>query len=321
MAFHEVRFPTDISYGSRGGPRYATKVIELDSGAEERVQRWSSPKFVYDVDYGVKTLSQLRTVYNFFLMRQGATYGFRYKDFLDYTSASDNTGTPDDEDQSIGTGDGTTKTFQLTKTYTDGTYQWTRTILKPVTATVVVAVSGAAQTENTHFTVDYTTGIITFATAPSSSAPITAGFEFDVPVRFGSDVDADGLIQSIDFFDGGSIPSIRLVEDKDSQPVANAFFYGGAKDHGTTAGTIILGANDPRVHTFAPASALELRLPEISNFAFGGPHFVLFNSGAGTITVRDYDDAVTVDTLVGSGTSLEVFVGIDSSGNREWWSR
>jgi len=36
MAFHEVRFPDNISRGARGGPERRTQIVERASGAEER---------------------------------------------------------------------------------------------------------------------------------------------------------------------------------------------------------------------------------------------------------------------------------------------
>jgi uncharacterized protein (TIGR02217 family) len=56
--------------------------------------------------------------------------------------------------------------------------------------------------------VDATTGIVTFGAAPSAGVAITAGFEFDVPVRF----DSDALDVTLDLERLGSITSIPLLE-------------------------------------------------------------------------------------------------------------
>ncbi len=58
------------------------------------------------------------------------------------------------------------------------------------------------------WTLDSTTGVITFATAPGSGAIVRAGFEFDVPVRF----DTDLLDVTLDIERLGSITSIPLLE-------------------------------------------------------------------------------------------------------------
>jgi uncharacterized protein (TIGR02217 family) len=109
-------------------------------------------------------------------------------------------------DQAIGTGDGTTTAFQLVKRYASGSQTWTRAIAKPVAGTVRIALGGVEQPSG--WSVDTTTGIVTFSTAPSSGVAITAGFEFDVPVRF----DTDALDVTLDLERLGSITSIPLLE-------------------------------------------------------------------------------------------------------------
>lgn len=82
--FHEVRFPTDISYGSNGGPGFLTNILELASGHEQRNIEWSLAKAKYDVQYGIKTREQMQDVLDFFYARRGRGYGFRFKDWMDY---------------------------------------------------------------------------------------------------------------------------------------------------------------------------------------------------------------------------------------------
>jgi uncharacterized protein (TIGR02217 family) len=57
-------------------------------------------------------------------------------------------------------------------------------------------------------TIDDNTGLIAFDSAPATGAAITAGFEFDTPVRF----DTDTLAINLSNFAAGEIPSIPLVE-------------------------------------------------------------------------------------------------------------
>ena len=109
-------------------------------------------------------------------------------------------------DQAIGTGTGSNRFFQLAKTYTSGAQSWTRAIVKPVGGTVRVALGGVEQLSG--WTVDTTTGIVSFTSAPGSGVAVTAGFEFDVPVRF----DSDTLDVTLDVERLGSITSIPLVE-------------------------------------------------------------------------------------------------------------
>ncbi len=207
MAFHEVRFPDDISRGARGGPERRTQIVELASGDEERNASWANSRRRYDAAYGIRRADDLAAVVAFFEARNGRLYGFRWKDWADFKSCLPS-GTPAATDQTIGTGDGTTTAFQLVKSYVSGPQTWARMIAKPVDGTVLVAIDGVDAT--TGWSVDTTTGLITFATAPASGAAITAGFEFDVPVRF----DTDTLDVTLDIERLGSITSIPLIEVK-----------------------------------------------------------------------------------------------------------
>ena len=92
------------------------------------------------------------------------------------------------------------------KRYASGAQSWTRTIAKPVAGTVRIALAGVEQPSG--WSVDTTTGLITFGAAPGAGVAITAGFEFDVPVRF----DTDALDVTLDLERLGSITSVPLLE-------------------------------------------------------------------------------------------------------------
>lgn len=205
MAFHEVRFPDNISRGARGGPERRTQIVELASGDEERNASWANSRRRYDAAYGIRRADDLATVVAFFEARNGRLYGFRWKDWGDYKSCLPS-GEPSATDQVIGTGDGTATAFQLVKAYSSGAQTWTRSITKPVAGSVSVALDGVAQASG--WSVDTTTGQITFITAPASGVIVSAGFEFDVPVRF----DTDRLDVTHDIERLGSITSIPLIE-------------------------------------------------------------------------------------------------------------
>lgn len=205
MAFHEVRFPDNISRGARGGPERRTQIVEMASGDEERNGSWADSRRRYDASYGIRKADDLAAVTAFFEARHGRLYGFRWKDWADHKSSLPSA-VPAATDQPIGNGNGIQTTFQLVKLYTSGAQSWTRTITKPVAGTVVLALNGVTQI--TGWTVDTATGVITFAAAPATGAVITAGFEFDVPVRF----DTDTLDVTLDVERLGSITSIPLIE-------------------------------------------------------------------------------------------------------------
>ncbi len=205
MAFHEVRFPDNISRGARGGPERRTQIVELASGDEERNASWANSRRRYDVVYGIRRAVDLAAVVAFFEARNGRLHGFRFKDWADYKSTLPSqaiTAT----DQQVGTGNGSLQTFQLSKRYTSGAQTWARAITKPVVGTVRVALGMAEQLSG--WSVDTTTGVVTFTTAPANGVIIRAGFEFDVPVRF----DSDTLDVTLDFERLGSITSIPLLE-------------------------------------------------------------------------------------------------------------
>ncbi|MGY9046967.1 glycoside hydrolase family 24 [Puniceibacterium antarcticum] len=205
MAFHEVRFPDNISRGARGGPERRTQIVEMASGDEERNGSWADSRRRYDASYGIRKADDLAAVTAFFEARRGRLYGFRWKDWADYKSCLPSVVTAA-TDQPIGVGTGAATAFQLVKLYTSGAQSWTRAITKPVAGTVAAALNGVTQI--TGWTINTTTGVVTFAAAPAPGAVITAGFEFDVPVRF----DTDTLDVTLDFERLGSITSIPLIE-------------------------------------------------------------------------------------------------------------
>ena len=205
MAFHEIRFPDNISRGARGGPERRTQVVELASGDEERNASWANSRRRYDVAYGIRRADDLAAVVAFFEARNARLNGFRFKDWADYKSSLPSqaiTAT----DQQIGIGMGSLKTFQLSKRYTSGAQTWVRTIAKPVTGTVRIALGVVEQMSG--WTLDASTGVVTFTTAPGNGVIVRAGFEFDVPVRF----DTDMLDVTLDIERLGSITSIPLLE-------------------------------------------------------------------------------------------------------------
>jgi len=208
MLFHEIRFPTAISRASQGGPERRTDVVTLGSGFEERNARWADSRRSYNAGYGVKSIDDLHAVIAFFEERRGRLTGFRWRDHADWKSCPP-TQVPTATDQTIGTGDGTRATFQLTKTYGSAFAPWVRTIARPVAGTVLIAVN-ATPKPSTSVAIDPATGLVTFLAGhiPPAGSTITAGFEFDVPVRF----DTDKLDISLQGFTHGAIPNIPIIE-------------------------------------------------------------------------------------------------------------
>jgi uncharacterized protein (TIGR02217 family) len=209
MSFHEVRFPTAISRNAQGGPERRTDIVTLGSGYEERNSRWADSRRSYNAGYGVKSLDDLHAVIAFFEERRGRLHGFRWRDPLDWKSCAPGA-EPGALDQVIGTATGAQAQFQLQKTYGSAYAPWTRQIRKIVAGSVLVAVDGEVAAEGTDFTLDDASGVVTFVPGhlPGAGQTVTAGFAFDVPVRF----DSDRLEINLQGFHHGAIPNIPIVE-------------------------------------------------------------------------------------------------------------
>lgn len=207
MGFHEVRFPASLSFGSLGGPERRTDIVTLANGHEERNTPWAHARRRYDAGVGLRSLDDISLLLAFFEARRGQVHGFRWKDWADFKSC-----VPGDEvdfrDQEIARGDGVTTEFALTKNYVSGEERYARPIAKPVAGTVKIGVGDAEQFEGVHFEVDLTRGVVTLDQAPGPEDLVTAGFEFDVPVRF----DTDRIHTSVASFQAGDVPNVPVIE-------------------------------------------------------------------------------------------------------------
>lgn len=207
MSFHDIRFPTGISFGAQGGPERRTEIVTLANGYEERNTPWAHSRRRYDAGMGLRSLDDVADIISFFEARQGMLFGFRWKDWNDFKSSKPSAPTHP-EDQILGVGDQSRVAFQLQKTYQSGNGSYTRPIRKPVRGTVRLAASGEALLEGTDYVLDVNTGLVTFAHPPDEQAVITAGFEFDTPVRF----DTDMIQAAMSRFQAGEVPNIPVVE-------------------------------------------------------------------------------------------------------------
>jgi uncharacterized protein (TIGR02217 family) len=166
VGFKDIRFPTDISYGSSGGPGYSTGIVSMKSGKEKRNINWEYPRSEYDVAYGIEEQDELELLVEMFHVVYGKAFSFRYWDPIDYKSCR-TANTPTAFDQNIGTGDGSTAEFQLYKNYSKTALDSTvhiksRKITKPVRDTTKIGVGGVLWDE-TLWTIDTSTGKVTFS--------------------------------------------------------------------------------------------------------------------------------------------------------------
>ena len=204
--FHDVLFPAAVSFGATGGPERRVEIVQLTSGREQRNARLRHSRRHYDAGTGVRSLSDLYEIMDFFEARRGSLHGFRFRDPFDMKSCRPD-GAVGARDQRIGTGDGAGRVFQLAKTYGVGADAYVRPIRKVLAGSVRVAVAGVESAAN-RFAVDWATGLVTLVQAPALGAAVTAGFEFHVPVRF----DTERIAISLTAFKAGQIPSIPLIE-------------------------------------------------------------------------------------------------------------
>lgn len=200
-----VKLPDDIERGARGGPTFNTDVIISSSGHVSTNQRWSLPLYKWDIGYGIQTMEDVDAILQVFIGARGRVYGFRFKDWSDYQIPLIT--------NVIGTGDGAETDFQIYKTYTNGVRTLQRKITRPVdNGTIEVQVAGTPYTEGggggTGYTVDYSTGIISFNVAPPNLNAVYCKCEFDIPVMFESD--EIGVV--LETYDAAEIDNIIVME-------------------------------------------------------------------------------------------------------------
>lgn len=195
MTFHDVEFPLRLAFGASGGPVRAVDIVELANGCEVRNTAQSRSRRRYNAVTGVKSIEDARRLAEFFEARSGRLHSFRFRDPLDFSSGED---MPIVTDQGLGAGDGSLAQFQLLKRYGDVA----RPITRPVDDSVIVAVNGASIS----FTL-LPLGVVEID-PPPIGAVVTAGFLFDVPVRF----DVDGLVLSLDTHGAVNVTDVPLIE-------------------------------------------------------------------------------------------------------------
>lgn len=204
--FHNIRFPLALAFGASGGPSRISEITQLASGSEHRNTPHAKSRRRYNAGAGIKTLDELHALISFFEARMGQLHSFRFRDPLDYKSCRPSK-TASATDQIIGEGDGERAKFQLTKTYQDAAGGNARDITKPIAQSLRIAIDGT-EIAPADYNLNAMTGQVTFNTPPSSGAVISAGFEFDVQVRF----DTDQLDLALEAFGAGQAANIPLIE-------------------------------------------------------------------------------------------------------------
>lgn len=204
QAFDDVLFPLAIGREASVSPAFSTQIIESVSGHERRSSDWADARLSYDAGPGVRSEADMARLVAFFRARRGAARGFRFTDPYDDRSGAPGVA-PSPIDQLLGTGDGVRANFQLMRHYGEGEEAQARIITRPVAGSIRVAADGIELTSGWNHA---GLGVIAFDVAPVSGVMLTAGYRFDVPVRFAE----DRLEINRATFAAGEAPSVPLVE-------------------------------------------------------------------------------------------------------------
>lgn len=199
-AFEDVRFPIALGREVSAEPAFSTAIVTTAGGAEQRNSEWADARLTFDAGPGVRGEEDVHDLIAFFRARRGAAVGFRLEDPFD-NSSNGMTGEPGAEDVAIGAGDAIRTDFALVKHYGDQV----RRITRPVAGTVRVAVDGDELASG--WTLG-DKGMIQFDEAPEEGAAVTAGYRFDVPVRFAD----DRLSLNRATFAAGEMASVPMIE-------------------------------------------------------------------------------------------------------------
>lgn len=210
MAHLNLEFPKDIAAGCQAMLERRDEVVTLASGHEETNQRWTHARRSWAAGLGIRSAGDLARVVEIFEEVRGRANSFRFRDWLDWRSAplgQDISPT----DQPLGVGDGSTVTFQLVKRY-GVVNPYLRPISLPLVTSVRVAKSGTETL--TGWSVSATGGAVTFNTAPAPGLILTAGFTFDVPVRFDQSTLSVEWAYFTESGGSGQAPDITLIEKR-----------------------------------------------------------------------------------------------------------
>jgi uncharacterized protein (TIGR02217 family) len=206
------RFPDDLAIWAVGGRGFQTTIVRAFTGQESRnVDMAYGGNGAWDVSACLRTPDwqsnnyNQKTLRNYFMVAHGAAYGFRLKDFQDYK----------DESSGIlgltGLGVAATTSYQMYKGYSMSPLSALGIILKPVAATIAVYVNGVLKTLTTDYTLDSTTGIVTFTSQPTVGHTLTWTGQYDIPVRFQSDNMEMGLDSTGALYEWHGLKLIELV--------------------------------------------------------------------------------------------------------------
>ena len=311
MAFDEVVFPLELSRNSIGGPGFKTDIIETDSGDEERVARWAGGRHQWDVRLELEWDDLISDLKTFYMARQGAARGFLFEDPMDHATTTNGRTDPTAvsflDVNPLAIGDGSTTQFQLAKHYISGSITHVRAITKPKTGTVKIGLGGSEQ--GSGWTVNTTTGIVTFTTAPGNGVQVQAGCEFYVPVRFGKEAD-EALRVAMLGGTAGELANVPIIEIKSEAPVREELPPGGLVTETLTASRQISPAEATTYFFICNDTTHDVILPNPVGYG-SGFYFYVHNGSAAAENLTIKDDTGTTIGDVAPGGAARVFLAHD----------
>ena len=203
-AFLDTDFPLEIGSAAWVEPCFSTTVHLSAAGTENRNANHAQARLRIDAGPGVRSLEDLQKLLSFFRSVRGNAIAFRFRDALDFSSAN-MTDDPGAGDVLLEIADGKRRRFPLVKRYGAGEV---RRITRPVQGSILVAANGV---QTSAWTLSES-GIIEFDEPPASGARVTAGFLFDVPVRF----EEQQLRVSRKTYLAGEAVSVPLIEVREA---------------------------------------------------------------------------------------------------------
>lgn len=201
--FHDIDFPMPLREGLRCRLRCLTEVATTRNHSEQRHCAWFDPLWEIDLEPVIEDQEDFDRLVNFWRARKGASFRFRHP--LDQEAVN----------VQIGTGTSTTTQYQLLQAYTSGytgdTYTARRIVHLPVASTVTITLN---DTLTTAYTLNATTGVVTFDAAPGAGVVIRWSGTYDLPMRFLAQEMPTELVQA-----GRFANTFTLVEDRASPAV------------------------------------------------------------------------------------------------------
>lgn len=314
MAHHDVSLPTGLQYGSMFGFGLATILQTTASGHDYRLARQAQARHRYRPLKALQSRAEAIELKEFVIGRRGALHSWNLKDELDNTSNADGVTAPSAYDQELGTGDGSRTQFQLVKKYDDaGPEPYQRTIR--IASSVTVAVAGAPVS----FTGPNADGVVTLAAAPGLGEVVTAGFRFEVPVRFTEQVDTLAGLRA-DAYSSWSMENLECVEELDETQWPELWYGGGATPWIVTS-DVTLAFGDGRFQSIQhnQAGGINAFLPAPDWCPGGDAVLVVHNSASssGSLQLRD-DAGNTVGSALAAGTTKRL--ALSFSGSTATWT-